>query len=116
MGESSTAGGEQRRVEELMQVNAALAAEVRSLTLGRTDAPRLSPMPTSRRLGAILDERETLRAQLEETRVGLEAMVASRDELARHNHELLAEVVRLRSGYAGMLRRARGRLRALLGR
>jgi cell division protein FtsB len=113
MSDRNGAGGEERRVEELMRVNAALAAEVRSLTLGRTDAPRTSPMPTSRRLATIIDERDTVIGQLEQTRVGLAAMQASRDELAAQNQELLAEIARLRSGYSGLLRRLRARLRGL---
>jgi DNA anti-recombination protein RmuC len=110
MSDAAGQGDEERRVEELLRVNAALAAEVRSLTLGRTDAPRSSPMPTSRRLASILEEREALKEQLEETRDGLTAMTASRDELAGQNQELLAQIARLRSGYAGFLRRLRARL------
>jgi hypothetical protein len=110
MSDAAGQRDEERRVEELLRVNAALAAEVRSLTLGRTDAPRSSPMPTSRRLASILEEREALKEQLEETRVGLTAMTVSRDELARQNQELLAQIARLRSGYAGLLRRVRARL------
>jgi hypothetical protein len=111
--EHNGVGGEDGRVEELMRVNSALAAEVRSLTLGRVEAPRQAAMPTSRRLATLLDERETLLGQLEETRVGLQAMTASRDELAAQNQELLREVAKLRSGYTGILRRLRARLRAL---
>lgn len=107
------AGGDDARVEELMRVNGALAAEVRSLTLGRTAAPRPGAMTTSRRLATLLDERDTLLAQLAETRVGLTAMTAARDELAAQNQELLREVAKLRSGYTGILRRLRARLRAL---
>lgn len=111
---SDPAADERRRVEELMRVNEALAAEVRSLALGRTDAPRSRAMPTSRRLGAILDERETLIEQLEETRASLAAMTAGHEELARRNDELMAAVRDLRSGRRGKLRRVRARLRTLL--
>ncbi|MBA3867472.1 MAG: hypothetical protein H0X42_14220 [Solirubrobacterales bacterium] len=112
--------GQESRVEELLRINAALAAEIRSLSSGQTDAPRASSMPTSRRLAVILDERQTLIEQLEETRTGVAAMTASRDalaasrdELAARNQELLVQVIRLRSGYSGALRRVRARLREL---
>jgi cell division protein FtsB len=113
MSEDLARAVEGRQVEELTRINAALAAEVRSLALGRIDAPRSSSMPTSRRLAKLLDERETLSDDLDETRAGLKAMTASRDELARHNQELLAEVAKLRSGFAGLGRRARARLHGL---
>lgn len=61
----SAGGGEDPRVEELLRVNAGLAAEVRNLTLGRADAPRAAAMPTSRRLAMLTDERDTLRERLE---------------------------------------------------
>jgi uncharacterized protein YndB with AHSA1/START domain len=109
---SKTAGqdGDEQRVEELLRVNASLAAELRGLRLGRTDAPRSAAMPTSRRLAVLLDERETLTAQLEETRAHLEVTRAHRDEIERRNAELGAEVARLRSGWQGVLRRLRARL------
>lgn len=100
----------ERRVEELMRINAGLAAEVHALATGMTEAPRGSAMTTSRRIGVLVDERDVLAAQLEETRVGLAAMQASHAELARQNQELLAEIAKLRSGYAGLARRFRARL------
>jgi hypothetical protein len=106
----SERAGDERRVEELLRVNAALAAEVRSLTLGRTDAPRRGSMPTARSLAVILDERDALIEQLEACRGELEATTAQRAELGRQNHELAAEVRRLRSGLRGLLRRTRARL------
>jgi hypothetical protein len=99
-----------RRVEELMRINAGLAAEVHALATGMTEAPRGSAMTTPRRIGVLIDERDELVAQLEETRVGLAAMQASQEELARQNQELVAEIARLRSGYAGLARRLRARL------
>jgi deoxycytidylate deaminase len=122
LSEEAAAGGEpmaenapapndcERRVAELTRINAGLAAEVRALATGVTDAPRGSAMTTSRRIGVLIDERDTLVGQLEETRVGLAATRASLDELARQNQELVAEIAKLRFGYAGMLRRARARL------
>ena len=92
-----------RRVEALLEANAALAAEVRSLALGRRAAPRSAPTPTSRRLAAQL-------AELEGTRAALAQMTASYDDLLAHNRELAAEIEALRSGVPGILRRARARL------
>ena len=43
-------GGGDARVEELLRVNAELAAEIRSMALGRTDVPRSSMLGASRRL------------------------------------------------------------------
>jgi septal ring factor EnvC (AmiA/AmiB activator) len=100
----------ERRIEELMRINAGLAAEVQALATGMSEAPRGSSMTTSRRLGMLIDERDTLVGQLEETRVGLTAAQASVEELARQNQELVAEIAKLRAGYAGMVRRARVRL------
>ena len=102
--------GDAKRVEELLRVNAGLAAEVRSLTLGRTDAPRSAPMPTSRRLGALIDERDTLEQQLAESRASLAAVKADRDGLEHQNQEMAEELERLSIGFAGALRRLRGRL------
>lgn len=109
-GNGASPSDSERRIEELMRINAGLAAEVHALATGMTEAPRGSAMTTPRRIGVLIDEREELAAQLEETRVGLAAMQASREELARQNQELVAEITRLRSGYAGLARRLRARL------
>lgn len=101
---------EDRRVEELLRVNAELAAEIRNLTLGRADAPRSAAMPTSRRLAALIDERDTLQERLEALEAEVETLRPERDHLARRERELSAEVARLRSGFAGTMRRVRGRL------
>lgn len=98
------------RVEELLRVNAELAAEVRNLTLGRADAPRSAAMPTSRRLAALSDERDTLRERLQALEAEAETLRTERDALARRERALSVEVERLRSGVAGALRRIRGRL------
>lgn len=102
--------GEDQRVEELLRVNAELAAEVRNLTLGYGDAPRPAGMPTTRRLARLLEERDQLRAELEATRSKLEDLQADRDGLERQNQEMAVEIVRLSSGLFGFLRRARGKL------
>jgi cell division protein FtsB len=110
---------EAKRVEELLRVNAELAAEIRNLAEGRADGPRSATMTTSRRLGIILDERDTAAeqrdetaAQLEETRERLAAVEAHRDQIERRNAELAAEVLRLRGGWRGLGRRLRAKLLA----
>ncbi len=103
-------GREDERVEELLRVNAELAAEVRNLTLGYADAPRPAGMPTSRRLGRLLEERDRLREELEATRAELEEVARHRAGLESQNQELAREVARLREGFAGLLRHFRARL------
>lgn len=107
------------RLEELLKINASLAAEVRNLTAGRADAPRVAGMPTSRRLARLADRCEELsgeRDELIERRLQLEgeleAARAARVELERQNAELTAEIHRLRIGMRGILRRLRARLLA----
>jgi hypothetical protein len=106
---------EDLRVEELLRVNAELAAEVRNLTLGYADAPRPAGMPTTRRLSRLLEERDRLRADLEQARADLDHVQAHRAGLEGQNQEMALEIVRLNArldaGLAGFLRRARGRFR-----
>jgi hypothetical protein len=104
---------EDPRVEELLRVNAQLAAEVRNLTLGYADAPRPAGMPTTRRLGRLIEERDRLREEVEEARreLGkLEEVSRHRAGLEAQNQELAREVVRLREGFRGLLRLWRARL------
>jgi hypothetical protein len=101
---------DRERVEELLRVNAELAAEVRNLTLGFADAPRPGGMPASRRMGGLIEERDGLRAELSSTQAELEALRRDRDRLERQNRALAAEVARLSNGFGGLLRRVRGRL------
>ena len=103
--------GEGRRVEELLRVNERLAAEVRSLTLGRTGQPRSSSMTAARRLGALIEERDQLRQRVDEMTTELETVRRNREELEQHRVELAAELSRLRGGWQGLGRRARARLR-----
>ena len=112
-------GSEHRdqRVEELLRAHERLAAEVRNLNLGHGDAPRPAGMPTSRRLGRMAAERDRLQAELDSARRELDSTQAQLEEvgrnragLERQNQELAREVARLSSGFAGLLRRARGRL------
>jgi hypothetical protein len=102
--------GEDPRVEELLRVNAELAAEVRNLTLGYADAPRPAGMPTTRRLGRLIEERDQLQAELGVARTELEASVRHRAELEQRQAELVAQIAELRMGPRGGLRRLRARL------
>jgi hypothetical protein len=104
------ATGEDRRVEELLEVNARLAAEVRSLSLGLASAPRSEQATASRRLAALIDERDTLLERLGEKEHALEVERAHRGELEAANFELGGELHYLRAGARGMLRRAFGLL------
>ncbi|HEX5984215.1 MAG TPA: hypothetical protein VFY69_08420 [Solirubrobacterales bacterium] len=103
-------GGESRQVEELLRVNAELAAEIRSLSAGRAEKPRPGEVPAARGVARLLAERDSLAKRLEETEAALAATRADRDGLERQNREMAAEIARLSTGLAGFLRRARGRL------
>jgi chromosome segregation ATPase len=127
----TSAGGEERpEVAELLRVNAELAAELRALRAGRIEASRQGAVPAARGIAKLWGERRTLEGRLEETQKALEdtqaALEASRAEqeatqvamehvqahregLERQNQEMAAELVRLRAGLRGALRRARGR-------
>jgi chromosome segregation ATPase len=105
------------RLEELMRVNAELAAEIRSLTAGRTDVARARQAPAARGIARILGERDSLSAELEArvaelegTRAELRTTQLHREGLERQNQEMARELARLSTGFAGILRRTRGRL------
>jgi hypothetical protein len=102
--------GEDPRVEELLRVNAELAAEVRNLTLGYADAPRPAGMPTTRRLGRLIEERDRLQSELDAARAELETSARHREELEQRQAELVAQLAELRMGVRGILRRLRARL------
>lgn len=97
-------------MDELMKSNAALAAELRSLILECAEAPRSVSTTTSSGFAAILDERQTLLAQIEAGSAEVEQSKAAQDDLEQRNRRQAAEMVRLRSGLAGFGRHARGRL------
>lgn len=101
----------ERRIAELQRVNEELAAEVRSLTLGRTGSPSRGSLPASREIAKLRGQREALAAELEETRAQLAEVQAHREGLEQQNREMAAEIVRLGSGWLGLVRRLRGRLR-----
>lgn len=111
---------ESTRIDELLRVNAELAAELRALAGGRADAPRRGRVPAARGIARLYAEREALKTQLAETQSALEHLQgveaklgevgAERGRLIRENAELAHEVVRLRTGWRGILRRLRGRL------
>lgn len=111
---------ESAKVEELLRVNAELAAELRALASGRAEAPRRGRVPASRGIARLHSERDALEVQLQETQtalehlqgvqVALDEVSAERERLSRENEEMAQEVVRLRSGWQGALRRLRARL------
>ncbi len=112
------------RLEELLRINAELAAEIRSLTQGRTGEPRSGAGTSARQVSKLVAERDslateraTLLSELEATRAELEEARRHRDSVgrqvqdyARHIDELSHEVARLRGGPAGIARRLRARL------
>jgi|GEM_PF-1548824 len=101
---------EDPRVEELLRVNAELAAEVRNLTLGYADSPRPAGMPTTRRLGRLIEERDQLEEELKATRAEMELISKHRAGLEAQNQELAREVALLHEGLGGLLRLWRARL------
>lgn len=110
MGSSGAKPEGDPRVEELLRVNAELAAELRSLSLGRRDVARPGPVPAARRMAALDNERDEALARARGAETELKALREEREALLRRNGELEREVVRLRSGPWGLLRRLRARL------
>lgn len=104
-------GERDERVEELLRVNAELAAEVRNLTLGNANGARPAGMLASRRLGRLIGERDELLVELYSVQSELELAEKHRSDLEQQNQALAAEIARLSTGLPGMLRRVRGRLR-----
>ena len=115
-GEDSTSDS-RRQVEALERVNAELAAEIRSLSLGRAEQPRGGTIPAARRLARLVADRDSLAAELESARGRLaefeQSDLALRSQVQEqhlHAEQLSAEVNSLRSGATGVLRRVRARL------
>jgi len=100
----------ERAVEELLRVNAELAAELRALSQGRTARPRSGPTTAARTLTRLEAERQELAARLEETERELTETQVHREGLERQNQEMAAEIARLSAGLPGYLRKLRGRL------
>ncbi|MFT3864551.1 MAG: hypothetical protein QM729_09785 [Solirubrobacterales bacterium] len=98
---------EDPRIEELLRLNAELAAEIRSLREGRArpDRPVAAAAPTARRLDRALAERDRLAAEVAELRARLEA------ESGRQARPDVRS-----GGLVGLIRRAGGRARRSLGR
>jgi chromosome segregation ATPase len=123
-GVTAASGGEAPRVEELLRVNAELAAELRALRAGQIEAPRQGRVPAARGIARMRGERKALEDRLEETQAALEASRAGqeatqasledvqghRERLERQNQEMAAEIVRLRTGMRGLMRKARARM------
>jgi predicted RNase H-like nuclease (RuvC/YqgF family) len=103
--------GESRRIEELLRVNAELAAEIRSLTLSRTQSPRSAPIPAARRTARRFAEREEMAARL----ASAEGQVARLEHQNRELRDLVddqrRQIERLRSGFLGLAQRAQMRIR-----
>jgi chromosome segregation ATPase len=111
---SDRQGGETEAMEELLRVNAELAAELRALSQGRTTAPRPGPHTAARRLPRLEAEVVALAAELEATAGKLEETQAHREGLERQNQQMAAEIARLSArldaGLLGHLRRLRHRV------
>jgi len=99
-----------RQVEELLRVNAELAAEIRSLKAGRVESPAPGQGNAAGKLARLLAERDALAERLKDTEVALEHTRADRDGLERQNQAMDTEIVRLRAGVGGFLRRLRAQL------
>lgn len=108
--EDTAQAGDALRVAELLRVNRELASEIRHLTRERVAEPRPSQLPAARRITRLVNERDSLLAELKVARADLQSVSAGRDELLHQRDALEGEVTRLRSGFTGLLRRARARL------
>ncbi len=99
-GEEARAAELERRVEHLRRVNERLGRELIEAEAGRRPA---TATPAARAVAKLVAERDSATAELAELRPELE-------RLRREIPQQRAEIERLRSGYLGMLRRARARL------
>jgi len=109
------------KVTELRRVNAELGRELR---LGAASRQPRSPAVAARALAKLTNERDTARAELEQTRAelagtrtslttaedGVAYLSEQFDGLQLETERLRHEAFRLRSGGAGLLRRLRARL------
>ena len=106
--------GEEALVEELLRVNAELAAELRSVTLGRAEAPRSTLLPATRGIATAIKERDQVIEERDRAIGRLEAVLSElrqrHDELRDLVERQVLELERLRTGPLGLLRRAQSRL------
>jgi chromosome segregation ATPase len=102
--------GRDERVEELLRVNAELAAEIRSMVLGRTDVPRSAMLGASRRLVKITEERDGAEAELAQQNASLVELSEEVHQLRRRIEIQNGELERLRAGPSGIFRRAKASL------
>ena len=110
MADERSEGGGDARVEELLRVNAELAAEIRSMALGRTDVPRSAMLGASRRLVKIAEERDATEAELAQQNASLVELSEEVHELRRRIEVQNGELERLRAGPLGLFRRAKASL------
>ena len=112
------------REEELLGINAELAAEIRRLAAGEIRAPRSAAGPTARgltrltaerqelsdRCEELLAERDRLQAELEQQRRRADELEARLGACEVERAQLAHEVHRLRGGPAGFARKIWARL------
>jgi chromosome segregation ATPase len=109
------------REEELLRINAELAAEIRRLSAGEVHGPRAETGPAARRLSRLLGEREELQAERDQLRAErnrlqvqldlqegrIQALERELRERAVQNAKLADEVERLGADKLGPLTRLR---------
>jgi hypothetical protein len=100
-------GSDRHRVEELERANAELAAEIRSISLGRAAGPRSGLVGASRRVATLIEERDAAVAGLERQSSELRGLRSENEELRGRAERQVRELERLRAGPLGFLRRAK---------
>jgi predicted nuclease with TOPRIM domain len=112
------------REEELLRLNAELAAEIRRLGAGEIGGARSGQAPSARRLSRLIDERDELLAgrdellaerkrlqeQLDEQRQQSQALEGELHRRRAENAELAQALARLRGSKLGLARWLRARL------
>jgi hypothetical protein len=115
-GDDARREEEKARVEELLRINAELAAEIRSLTLGRAERPRSTLLTATRRVAIEVGERDQVVARLESAVAEISALRQRNEELRHIVDQQQRELNRLRAGPIGIARRAKARLLRSRGR
>jgi alanyl-tRNA synthetase len=95
------------RVEELLRVNERLGRELTEAGAGRRPATATT---SAFAVAKLVRERDSAADRATELKA-LEELVPQLEHLQAENENLRRELARLRGGYAGLLRRARARLR-----